>query len=203
MTYLTWCRICKEKGKDSQYLGETSRTGFERGVEHEGNRRAEKEDSHMIEHILQEHPDTEEGEGVFSMKILKGHRSALTRQVNEAVIIANSWSKNILNSKQEYNRCVIPKLAEMMGTRSPGDTGGDSYSSRELLEIEEIRDQKSRKRENKQEGGRAPKRRRRWKQEVKIAGEKRFSGDEARPGRDNPSKKIRFDSRAVPWASQK
>ena len=202
VTYLTWCRRCKEKGKDSQYLGETSRTGFERGIEHEGDRRAEKEDTHMIEHILQEHPDTEKGEEVFSMKILRGHRSALTRQVNEAVIIANSWSKNILNSKQEYNRCVIPKLAVMMGTRSPGETGG-VYNPGELLEMEEIRDKKSRKREIKQEGGRAPKRRRRWKQEVKSAGEKRYAGEEARTKTDNPCKRRRIDSWAAPFASKK
>ena len=115
VVYRTSCQACQVKGKDTVYYGETSRTGFERGLEHARDFVTMKDDSHMHTHTLEEHPGEEQVK--FSMKILKGHLSALTRQIHEAVVIKRNCDKNILNSKFEYNRCIIPELTVKMGSR--------------------------------------------------------------------------------------
>ena len=113
--------------------------------------------------------DGEIGNG-FSMKVVKGHRSALARQVHEAVLIANCQPKNLLNSKAEYNRCIIPRLAVMVGTKEKEDEE-DTIGERETLEYEE--GLRSRKREEKGGDHQKAKRRKRWKEEPKVMKEKR------------------------------
>ena len=174
--YQTWCQICKEKGRDTMYLGETGRTGYERAREHVGDWKSRKEDSHMHEHGEKEHRDTEGGPH-FGMKILKSHRSALERQIHEAVLISNSWQKEILNSKQEYNRCIIPRLAVIVGAQVKGDTDGEAkiYQESELRELED--NGKGRKRYTVERSQQPTKRRKRWHQEEKLAGKRRCQGD--------------------------
>ena len=52
------------------------------------------------------------GEGAkFTMKVVGSHRSALSRQISEAVRIRRRGGESrILNSKAEYNRSHIPRL---------------------------------------------------------------------------------------------
>ena len=67
--------------------------------------------SHTTEaHSLEEKPN-------FNIKVLKIHRSALYRQVHEAVMIAKHQPVS-LNSKLEYNRCLLPRLAVMLGQKN-------------------------------------------------------------------------------------
>ena len=158
------------------YLGETGRTGYERAKEHVGDWKSRKEDTHMHEHGEKEHGDTEGGPH-FGMKILKAHRSALERQIHEAVIISNSWQREILNNKQEYNRCIIPRLAVIVGTQVKGDTDGEAntYKDSELRELED--NGKEKKRYIVERSQPPTKRRKRWHQEEKLAGKRRYQGD--------------------------
>ena len=112
--YQTFCLECKKAGKDSIYIGESSRTGFERGGEHQYDFKTKAEDSHMFLHQSEEHGDMEIK---FSMKIVKQFQSSFRRQVHEAVSISRNSSRNILNSKLEYNRCILPRLSVMMGSQ--------------------------------------------------------------------------------------
>ena len=50
----------------------------------------------------------------FSMKILRCHKSPMYRQIHEAILIAK-YEPVTLNAKNEYNRCLLPRLAIMMG----------------------------------------------------------------------------------------
>ena len=98
------------------YVGESARTGFERGTEHEADYEKGAEDSHMFKHWQNEHENEEKPQ--FSMKILRRHRSAFVRQINEAVLIEMHCEQDqILNSKSEYNRCQIPRLSVKIGER--------------------------------------------------------------------------------------
>ena len=115
-TYRTQCLACKAKnGKQSYYFGETSRTPFERGQEHENDYKKNQEDSHMVKHAQEDHPGEERPR--FSMKILRGHTSAFVRQIHEAVLIEMN-QENVLNSKGEFNRCQLPRLGVKMGERN-------------------------------------------------------------------------------------
>ena len=98
--YQTSCLQCKEKGKESVYYGESSRTGFERGLEHVADIRSKDKESHIRRHLEEEHGGLENSrENNFSMKILRRHQSSFCRQIHEAVVISRNQNKNILNSK--------------------------------------------------------------------------------------------------------
>ena len=70
--------------KPAIYVGETSRSITERSKEHWGAYRGKKEDSHMWKHVEMEHKGEEAN---FVMKVLGSHKTALGRQVSEAVRI--------------------------------------------------------------------------------------------------------------------
>ena len=114
VTYRTECLKCNESGKTQQYFGESARTGFERGLEHERDFHNMKEDSHMAKHWLDVHQGEEQPD--FSMKIIRSHSSAFVRQIHEAVLIEMNMG-TVLNSKGEYNRCQLPRLGVKMGVR--------------------------------------------------------------------------------------
>ena len=97
-----------EPDRPSIYIGETSRTILERSKEHWEDFRGSKEDSHIIRHQKLEHTG---GQPNFVIRVVGSHRTALARQVSEAVRIRRRGGMgSILNSKAEYNRCHIPRL---------------------------------------------------------------------------------------------
>ena len=87
---------------------ESSRSIQERAREHWGAARRGEKQSQMVKHQSLEHKG-EQPE--FYFKVVSSHRSALNRQIREAVRIRRRGGEgNILNSKAEYNRCHIPRL---------------------------------------------------------------------------------------------
>ena len=78
-------------------------------------------------------------------------------------MIANHQGGELLNSKQEYNRCIIPRLAVMVGTRERNAREDTHVLEKDLIELEEST--KTRKREKDTQGQPNYKRRRRWKRE--------------------------------------
>ena len=120
VVYESICVICNpscvEKGDlkkqeskaPSLYVGESSRSIQERAMEHWGAARKGDKKSHMFKHQCNEHAGNPPN---FLFKIVSKHRTALGRQVKEAVRIRRRGGEmNILNSKSEHNRCHIPRL---------------------------------------------------------------------------------------------
>ena len=56
------------------------------------------------------HPSNSQFESMFRFDILERHPTAFSRQLGEAVIMKNSIAV-ILNSKDEYNRCIVPDIS--------------------------------------------------------------------------------------------
>ena len=120
VVYESMCKTCnpsfakkgdletQESEQPSLYVGETSRSIQERAQEHWGDARRGDPKSHMVRHQGLVHP----GEPpAFHFKMISSHRSALSRQVREAVRIRRrGGATQILNSKCEFNRCHIPRL---------------------------------------------------------------------------------------------
>ena len=85
---------------------------YVRGLEHA----ADVKVSHMREHIISDHGELlprlmEAPHTLFSMQIIHTARSALSRQIREAVEIgSNTTGGTILNSKEELSRCLIPVI---------------------------------------------------------------------------------------------
>ena len=154
VTYRTRCEVCherREKEKEGEaremvYIGESARTGYERGQEHEADYSTAAADSHMYKHWQTDHQD--EDRPTFSMKILKRHKSAFVRQISEAVLIEMHCEKDtILNSKSEYNRCQIPRLSVKMGEKDVNSERVTVHLTEADIEFA-LEDTKNRKREN-------------------------------------------------------
>ena len=119
LVYENICKECnqgaggKEEVKNnvdtpSIYVGETSRTIKERGEEHWGAAKCRSEKSHMFKHRELHHGGQE---AAFILQPISFHKSALSRQIAEAVRIRRRGGEGaILNSKAEFSRCRIPRL---------------------------------------------------------------------------------------------
>jgi hypothetical protein len=114
--YENRCTVC-QVGKDGDkfqkdglgiYVGETSRSMYERSKEHEKDRMEEEEDSHQMKHWVLDHPELD-APPRFKFQIISSFSDPLTRQISEAVRIEQR-GEMILNSKSEFNRCRVPRL---------------------------------------------------------------------------------------------
>ena len=91
------------------YVGETSRSIYERGKEHYEGARRRADNNHMVRHVKMEHKEDEAPN--FSLRVVKHYKTALARQVAEAVRIRRRGGEGaILNSRGEFSRSYIPRL---------------------------------------------------------------------------------------------
>ena len=77
--------LSQEGEQPSIYVGETSRTAQERGMEHWGDWKRREEEGHIVRHQMLHHNGDEEPK--FTLKIVSQHKTALARQIMEAVRI--------------------------------------------------------------------------------------------------------------------
>ena len=135
------------------YIGETSRSLYERGLEHITAMEEMKPDSYMLKHYFDEHGDEKTEEMIFGAKILKQASSAFNRQIAESVEIRNSLKHHILNSKSEYNRCALPRLTAKLGNFSLDelDKKKKEEKERERKWAEKVRDLKVTKSKTRRE----------------------------------------------------
>ena len=131
IVYETWCQTCKvesekeaeAKGRDPKkiklykYIGESAKSAFERGFEHQNDKRTLQIRSHMLKHAVDRHEEARPEDIEFRMKVLQYPRSAFERQVSESIKIQRNTRHHILNSKGEYNRCALPRLGLKIGTK--------------------------------------------------------------------------------------
>ena len=66
----------------------------------------------MLKHAILHHEDMHPTQVEFGMKVTVSDRSAIERQIAEAVKIEREIrkGKKLMNSKGEFNRCEIPRL---------------------------------------------------------------------------------------------
>ena len=104
------------KIKIPTYVGESSRSAYERGYEHLDKLASLNSNSHMLRHMLDRHKGEEFKEVRWGMFVVKFLRSAFERQIEEAVSIEKmAKTGEILNSKSEYNNCTLPRLVTRIG----------------------------------------------------------------------------------------
>ena len=99
-----------------KYIGESSRSSYERGWEHVNDLTSLNPRSHMLKHILSHHPDQDLHSVEFNMKVKKFCSTSFERQILESVTIQQERNNHhLMNSKAEYNRCSLPRLTTKMG----------------------------------------------------------------------------------------
>ena len=82
VNYSLECLTCRKKGEIRQYLGETSRPGYQRGLEHM-NEIEEGISTHpMVIHFWEDHHGRRQD---CLMRILSGHLTPLDRQKTESI----------------------------------------------------------------------------------------------------------------------
>ena len=107
--YINQCEPCKAAGTNTIYLGESCRSLQERLGDHYRDIGRDLVESHMRIHSEGVH----QGEINFKAMI----HSTFRRQVSEAVHIKLESKKGaaLLNSKTEFNRCILPELEVKLG----------------------------------------------------------------------------------------
>ena len=110
-----------KKGPHYRYIGESSRSVYERGTEHVKDLQYKRMKSHMLKHCVLKHQNMEPNSVKFRIKVLSNHKSAFERQIREAVLIHRFSGPLLMNSKSEYNRCIIPRISIKMGGKHEED----------------------------------------------------------------------------------
>ena len=105
--------VSRQKDYKVKYIGESWRSAYERGIEHQEDLSNLREKSHMLKHILDDHPGEKIENIKFGMRVKLRFKTALERQVSEAVEIHQAQLKGyqLMKSKSEYSRCSLPKLS--------------------------------------------------------------------------------------------
>ena len=105
------CLKCKEKNRVVEYVGESSRTGFDRGDNHLVDLRSEREGKPLWQHSQEEHGGLLVSED-FKMKVLKKYKTPLERQIGEALEIERRTltADVLLNKRGEWNGTRVPRL---------------------------------------------------------------------------------------------
>ena len=99
---------CKEENKETLYFGESARTCFDRGLEHQSAIDKLDKESPLVEHHVEDHPDHAPW---FSMKLKSVHNQPLHRQCEEAHLIEGFSGFKIMNRKGEWGQNLPPKLS--------------------------------------------------------------------------------------------
>ena len=81
----------KKENRAVKYIGETSRSGFERSKEHWDQLNNLNYKSHMLKHYAESHKDLELKDMKFEMRIVKKYKSSFERQIGESVYINNNF----------------------------------------------------------------------------------------------------------------
>ena len=99
----------RKEGSLYHYIGESSRSTYERGCEHKKDLEHRRTKSHLLRHCEEVHTEKNPDDIIFCMRQLSSHRTAFERQVREAVLIDEYSGPNLMNSKLEYMRCAFQK----------------------------------------------------------------------------------------------
>ena len=112
--YVLQCMKCRAEGRNRLYEGETSRSPFERGLEHQGAVDRGEADHPMVRHAWEEHAGQKPD---FLMRVKSRHKKALDRLVQEAINIVSlsrGPQDEDLNSRSEWGQARVPRITMTM-----------------------------------------------------------------------------------------
>jgi hypothetical protein len=117
------CKTClEETGKISLYHGESSKSGYERGLQHADGLRKEKEDNVMWKHSAIHHAGVH---AKFSMKITGRFAKCLVRQEDEGTRVRESKADILLNSMTQWHQPPIKRVVVMRGNVNQDQIGAE------------------------------------------------------------------------------
>ena len=132
LVYSITCKDCMSKGIKAQYIGESHRTWWDRSSEHINALKTKNEKNALVKHWLEYHGD-QQSPPDFQSGVITTCRSALERQIKEAIHIQTSKLDILLNSKGEWGLNMIPQLKITEG----GDLVDDQLTDRKDQKLTE------------------------------------------------------------------
>ena len=101
VTYKIECQECKANEVKATYIGESSRTFFDRAKDHIDALRTKNTSYGIVKHWMECHSQMEEPPN-FSFHLMRRHRSAMDRQIFEAFAIEKEVNDITMNNKAEF-----------------------------------------------------------------------------------------------------
>ena len=126
------CINCKEEKVKAEYIGESSRSLYQRSSEHLAGARRKDPKNPIVSHSQAFHSNLKE-DPTFSIELLRTFRTPLARLIAEAVMIEQSEADVVINSKSEWGSSRIPRLTLEVGqTVKQEDFRGKAQPARRL-----------------------------------------------------------------------
>ena len=108
ITYQIKCIQCEKDGVKSSYLGESSRTLYERLKEHLDGEACENKENALWKHDVNHHRGIKQE---YSAKVIGRIQNPMKRQVTDKVLIERESNRQrLLNSKNEWGGEGIPRI---------------------------------------------------------------------------------------------
>ena len=103
------CCGCQEQGIVTSYIGESSRTSYERLHEHSRGHHNEDKENPLWKHSKGAHQGQKQE---YTMSVISKHRSPLERQISEYVLITSRMKSGatMMNSKNEWHGQGLPRI---------------------------------------------------------------------------------------------
>ena len=149
--YIIECWPCRLEGKTFSYVGESSRSSYQRGREHTQEVEMRRQTHPLVIHSEEQH----EGRGVeIIMRVVTQTETALQRQVWESVQIDAMSSKDpkgCLNLKNEWGHSKNPSLEAKVRTAKvqPPESKGKRGKETRIGEENSMRDPRTKRRRSK------------------------------------------------------
>merc|ERR1712002_900867 len=132
-----------------EYIGETSRSTYERSIEHQRALRNKDQKSPLYKHMEECHPGKEPN---LLMTILRLHRKALSRQIHEALLISKSKAEILLNNKSKWSKSRIPRIRMTNKGRNNDEAVQEIIEEEEEEKVRKIYEETLEEEKGKEEG---------------------------------------------------
>ena len=106
--YRLSCIDCATNGKTIQYIGESSRSFWDRSRDHQQALETANQKYAVVKHWLQDHSQQEPPK--FKFEIISSHQTAIARQISEGLEIEKADPLTLINGKGEYGSNSIPRF---------------------------------------------------------------------------------------------
>ena len=174
IVYKISCQTCQENGKEVQYIGESSRTGFARGGRASGSHCCKEQRliPHRTQYNLQQ-----ELEPAFRMEIKGFYPKPLYRQSREGQLIAGMKEEALMNRRGQWGNNLPPRLelAEERGSQGNSRVPAKQKRSQRVAEEKEDEIERYAKRKRRENSGLSPELPSEMPQELVCRGDRRLS----------------------------
>ena len=125
--YRGTCNLCGAIIEDTEYWGESGRSGFHRCKLHDKEVQQRKESNAFAKHLALFHPESQGDITNFNIQVVSTFKKPLSRKKTEAVKIASSKADHLMNSKAEHRQPALHRVQMVRNLEElqpPGGRGG-------------------------------------------------------------------------------